>query len=137
MHADPAPENARSGHLGSLQLQLRLLAATMTVAAESAEVVLMLAGVAVTTDRAKYDLAGCAPEVIILVRQALGSAAEGRYEVACTELIAAHGKLAAVRRDRARASDPSANGGSRAPETNPIRTGQPRSLAPEVRPFAL
>ncbi|WP_329063584.1 hypothetical protein [Amycolatopsis sp. NBC_01480] len=127
MHADPAPESPQSGHLVSLQHQLRLLAATMTVAPESAEVVIMLTGVAQTADRAADDLAGCAPEVIILVRQAVGSAAEGRHELACTDLIAAHGRLAAVRRDRVRVPGHSARGRSPAQEGDPVRITQPES----------
>lgn len=136
MHADLAPGNAQSRHLVSLQHQLRLLAATMTVAPESAEVVIMLTGVAVTTARAEVDLADCAPEVVLLVRQALGSATEGRYEAACTELISAHGRLAELRRSRARASGPFTGEGSPAPEDTPVRTARPRSPAPRVRPLA-
>lgn len=86
-----------------LHTQLRVLASAFTVAPDTPEVTVMLAGLADTTGQAAALLAAAEPEALVALRRAFGYAKARRHNETASELVIAHGRLSVLlRRDQPR-----------------------------------
>lgn len=103
--------NATSGAdplaaLYRLHTQLRLLVSAFTVAPDTPEVAIMLAGLADTTDEAASLLTAAEPTVLSVLRRAFQHAEARRHNETTSELLTAHRRLSILlRRDRPRRTE--------------------------------
>lgn len=101
-----APAAGPAAMLYRLLRQLRILVPVLTVSPNRPETRAMLTGLNDTATQAAPLLTVADPAVLTAIRTGLDHAHHSRHNEACTELVAAHGRLAVLlRQDKPRRPD--------------------------------